>query len=212
MTNLGDLIGELRAAQARATAAMEQAATARKEIEKAERQFRATTEGSRRPEVRAAPGRWAAARGHLDKTIGRLLTGGHAVDVYIDLLGGGAAGTARVGEPSTAGSTEAPETEGRVGRLRRLRRELVRGGDDVVDATHDTTDAIRNLVPRGHGPATPHTASPGVSPADQQAGGVADFATGLMAGGIVAAEVAAKVGRAMRRLKAKKEKHDEQNG
>jgi hypothetical protein len=208
VTTLVDLIAELRAAKKCAEAAIERAAAARTKIEKAEHQFTASARGSGRPEARATPQGWAAAREHLDKTIGRLLTGGHAVDAYIDLLGGGAAGTAGVGEASTAGSRDVPEPKDRASRRTRLRRELVRRGDEVVDATHDTTDAIRNLLPGGPGPAKTHTVSPAAPPGDLQPG-VPDYAAGLLAGGIVAAEGAAKVGRALRRLK---ETHAQQNG
>ncbi len=207
MTNLGDLIAELQAAKKRVAEAIEQAVAARTEIGAAERQFSRTVQGSSSPEARAAPQRWSAASDRLDKMIGRLLSGSHAIDVYIDVLGGGGGQTASTGEASTAGSTDVPEPTERGSRLARLRRELVRHGDDVVDSTHDTTDAIRNLVPHGHGPATAQTASPATPPPDQ-APGMPDYATGLLAGGIVAAEGAAKVARALRRLK---EKHDKQN-
>jgi hypothetical protein len=207
MTNLGDLVAELQAAKKRVAEAIELAVAARTEIEAAERQFSRTVQGSSRPEARATPERWGAANERLDKMIGRLLAGSYAVDVYIDVLGGGEGGTASIGEASTAGSTDIPEPTERGSRLARLRRELVRHGDDVVDSTHDTTDAIRNLVPHGHGPTTAHTASPATPPADQ-APGVPDYATGFAAGGILAAEGVAKVVQALRRLK---EKHDKQN-
>jgi hypothetical protein len=208
VTNLDELIAQLRAAKKHADEAIGQIAAARAEVNTAEQEFRATVRGSRRPEAVATPERWEAARDHLDKVIGRLLTGGHAVDVYIDLLGGGASGTAVVGQPSPAAPAPLPEPEDHASRLKRLRKELVRKGDDVIDATHETVNHIRNLIPHGHGPTTTHMAAPATPPADQQPG-VPDYATGLLASGIVAAETAAKVGQALRRLK---EKHDKQHG
>ncbi len=204
MSGVVDVAAEVRAAWERVQQAIDLANTVRVEVAEAHERFQAVSRGSGRAEAMVAAARWGQAREHLDRMVGRLLSGGEAAQRYMVALGGGTGSGA--GGPVVAGTGVAgpapreAEPEDRGGRGAKIRRSLTRKIDDIADISHDTAVVSRNLLPHGHG--GPVSSQTGTAPLPPDSGppGMPDLLSGLLAATIFAAEGAARIGTYFRRI------------
>jgi hypothetical protein len=215
--DLGEVVAALLAARDRIGRIADEGRASRGKIAEAAARFEAVIRGSADGNVLVAADRWRRAEHHLDLMIGRLLTGAMAIDEYVRAIAPGASGSSDVeagrreqAEPPVSGQRLLDESQDAGTRMDRFQRLITAKGDDAVDATKSTAQAIRALTHRDDGSAqVAHTEQP-VFQARVQPASVPDLLTGVVTAAIVGVTGTRAFGRLIRRLRERRERGDDE--
>jgi hypothetical protein len=164
MSSVERVVQQLRAAQESIEQAVGRVDGARRDVWYAIAQLRNAIGGATKPDAQAGPERWEAAHNHLNRMVGRLLTGSRRIDDYIEHISPDSATRAT----SLDGSTPSPLDSaggGRQDALAALRDITLRQVGDLQDASAQISTTIhRGVALARRRPVTPSTEAPAIHP------------------------------------------------